>query len=376
MTERAATSASASFQAFFVEHSADLFVVLEQEGTLVDANPALAVLTGKSLAELRGQRLVDLIVEAERAEFGAVVSHVAASVGSVDHEASLVVGQGITRRIRWTFSRPAEGGHICGIGHDLTHELAAKREAALCAVLNHADNVAWAIDPDGTIFVHTGGGTRHLGMVPGQILGLNYFQLYAEVPPVREAGQKALAGEVIVEHDSRVFDRFFTAITVPVRGANGEITGVAGLTTDITTLKRTQQELEEKLALIEEQQRTIQDLSTPIIEVWKGVVAAPVLGALNGERADKLLERLLEYIVAKQIRFAVLDMTGAAVVDTATADALGRIVQAITLLGAEALLVGLSPSVAQTIVSLGISMTNVKTLRNLEEGLRYCMQRK
>lgn len=375
MTDNAVRSAS-SFHALFVEQSSDLFVVFEPEGTLLEANPAALVLIGKSLAELRGQRLADLIVDAERADFAAVLPHAATSADRVDHLARLVDGEGIARQIRWTFARAADSSHICGIGHDLTHELAAKRERALCAVLNHADNVAWAIDPDGTIFVHAGGGTKHLGMVPGQILGFNYFQLYANVPPVIAAGRQALAGEVVVEHDSRVFDRYFTAITVPVRAPNGDITGVAGLTTDITTLKTTQQELEEKLALIEEQQRTIQDLSTPIIEVWKGVVAAPVLGALNGERSDKLLERLLEYIVAKQIRFAVLDMTGAAAVDAATADALGRIVQAITLLGAEALLVGLSPSVAQTIVSLGISMTNVKTLRNLEEGLRYCMQRK
>lgn len=373
MTARASAT---SPQSLFVELSSDLFVLLELDGTLIEANPAYLVLTGKSADTLRDHRLGDVVVEGERADFQTALTWAANSAERVDHQAAVVDGDGATRQVRWAFTRIADTSHICGIGHDLTHELAAKRERAMCAVLNHAENVAWAIDPDGTIYVHTGGGTKNLGMVPGQILGLNYFQLYADIPPVREAGKKALAGEVIIEPESRVFDRFFTAITAPVRGPNGDVIGVAGLTTDITTLKRTQQELEEKLALIEEQQRTIQDLSTPIIEVWKGVVAAPVLGALNGDRADTLLERLLEYIVAKQIRYAVLDMTGALTVDAATADALSRIVQAISLLGAEALLVGLSPSVAQTIVSLGISMSSVKTLRNLEEGLRYCMQRK
>jgi rsbT co-antagonist protein RsbR len=360
----------------FTKYSSESFIVFQLDGVIVDANQASLGLTGRSLESLRGQRFQDLISDSDRADVEMLVSGIAKSSEPMEHQARIVDKEGGNRPMQWTFVLHEATSHICVIGRDLTHELAAKREAALTTVLLHAQNVAWAIERDGTFFVHTGGATKNLGMEPGQLLGLNYFQLYAEVPPVRDAAMKALTGEVVVDNDSLVFDRFFNAITVPVRAANGEIVGVAGLTTDITALKRTQKELEEKLALIEDQQRTIQDLSTPIIEVWKGVVAVPVLGTLSGERANKLMERLLEYIVTKQIRYAVLDMTGATAVDEGTADALGRIVQAISLLGAEALLVGLSPSVAQTIVALGISLSAVKTLRNLEEGLRYCMQRK
>lgn len=119
---------------------------------------------------------------------------------------------------------------------------------------------------------------------------------------------------------------------------------------ELTQVKR---ELSEKLALIERQQEAIRALSTPILQVWNGVLALPIIGAVDERRAADLTAGLLEAVSRQQARHVILDLTGVEVVDARTADLFARIMRAVSLLGAECLVCGIRPAVAQAMVATG-----------------------
>jgi rsbT co-antagonist protein RsbR len=129
---------------------------------------------------------------------------------------------------------------------------------------------------------------------------------------------------------------------------------------------------QEKLELIARQQQTIVTMATPIIQVWKGVLTLPIVGALDAARAADVMEQLLERIVATSAQAAIIDLTGVDSVDESTADHLLRIVRAIQLLGARAVITGIRPAVAQSIVALGVDLAALTPMANLEEGLKAC----
>ncbi|NUQ73453.1 MAG: XylR N-terminal domain-containing protein [Polyangiaceae bacterium] len=134
-------------------------------------------------------------------------------------------------------------------------------------------------------------------------------------------------------------------------------------------------ELEEKLALIEEQQSALAKLSTPIIKVWEDVLTLPIVGTVTASRAAAMKEELLHAIARTKSRFAILDMTGVDVVDTVTADHFMRIVRSVKLLGAHCMISGIRPAVAQTMTGLGVDMSQIDTCSTLEDALKLCMRR-
>jgi rsbT co-antagonist protein RsbR len=129
-------------------------------------------------------------------------------------------------------------------------------------------------------------------------------------------------------------------------------------------------ELEGKLETIEMQQAAIRDLSTPIIEVWGGVLCLPVVGIVDSQRSAEMTETLLETIVAKQARLAIVDITGIDVMDTKTADHFIKMAKAVRLLGAECIISGINPGIAQTLTHIGVDLTGVRTMRNLRDALQ------
>ncbi|AKU93615.1 RsbR, positive regulator of sigma-B [Labilithrix luteola] len=134
-----------------------------------------------------------------------------------------------------------------------------------------------------------------------------------------------------------------------------------------------QKELEEKLAMIETQRVAIKELSTPIIELWKGVLCLPVVGVLDSTRSAEMTEQLLNAIVDKKARCAIIDITGIQVMDTATADHFLRMTKSVRLLGARCLLTGVNPSIAQTVVHMGVDLSGLDVHRSLRVALERFM---
>lgn len=153
----------------------------------------------------------------------------------------------------------------------------------------------------------------------------------------------------------------------------GKVVRVCGSFREISEQRRREQELREKLDLIARQQRAIADLSTPIIQIWDGVLTLPLVGLLDAERAADITDRLLSEVTKTRARYAILDLTGVDAVDTATADRLLRIVRALRLLGAQGLLSGMGPLIAQSMVSLGVELAGLASHRTLRDALHACM---
>lgn len=129
-------------------------------------------------------------------------------------------------------------------------------------------------------------------------------------------------------------------------------------------------EEEEKNTLLEHLKLAVEQLSTPILEVWDDVIALPVIGVVDSQRAAVMMERVLMHVVANKSRVVILDVTGVEVVDSAIADHLVRMVKAVELLGARCIVTGLRPAVAQTLVSIGVDLGSMTTLRSLRHALR------
>jgi rsbT co-antagonist protein RsbR len=140
----------------------------------------------------------------------------------------------------------------------------------------------------------------------------------------------------------------------------------------VAELQRSQSVLEEKLETIQRQQLAIQDLSTPIIEIWDNILTLPVVGIVDSQRSLDMTERLLNRIVETQSRCVIIDITGVDVVDTMTADHFIKMTRAAKLLGCYCVVTGVSPEIAQTLVRIGINLDGVKTSRSLKDGLKDC----
>ena len=123
------------------------------------------------------------------------------------------------------------------------------------------------------------------------------------------------------------------------------------------------------------QRSTIEELETPVIEVWDRIVALPIVGTVDTTRAQTMTEKLLQKIVETKSEIVLLDITGVPVVDTAVARHLLETVSAARLLGAEVLLVGLTSRTAMTLVHLGIDLEGLTTRTSLAKGLELAFSK-
>lgn len=130
-------------------------------------------------------------------------------------------------------------------------------------------------------------------------------------------------------------------------------------------------ELEDKLATIDQQRAAIRELSAPIMEVWEGILCLPIVGVMDSGRSADMTDALLRAVVATRARCTIIDITGIEVMDTSTADHFIRMAKAVQLLGADCVLTGINPQIAQTIVHMGMDMEGVVTHRSLRDALQY-----
>ncbi|WP_437818649.1 STAS domain-containing protein [Sorangium sp. So ce1078] len=164
-------------------------------------------------------------------------------------------------------------------------------------------------------------------------------------------------------------ERFFSAKLSILRDPVSDRSGVTVVERDVTDRVRAEQALTERINVIQRQQEMIQVLSTPIIQVWDGVLALPLVGVIDSRRAASITESLLREIVSTQARVAILDLTGVDVVDSAIADHFLRIVRAVELLGTTCLISGIRPAVAQTMTQLGTGIEKARTFGTMRGAL-------
>ena len=121
--------------------------------------------------------------------------------------------------------------------------------------------------------------------------------------------------------------------------------------------------------------RTVRELSSPVVQVWENVLALPLVGGIDATRAKQITEELLTGIVKHQAEMVIIDITGVPVVDTQVANYILQTIKAASLLGAHCVLVGISAEVAQAMISLGVDLSAVTTLSNLQAGIQYALEK-
>ncbi|HKZ04580.1 MAG TPA: STAS domain-containing protein [Methylomirabilota bacterium] len=127
--------------------------------------------------------------------------------------------------------------------------------------------------------------------------------------------------------------------------------------------------------IIIRQQRELLELSTPVVTLWEGILGVPLIGTLDSERTQVVMESLLQRIVDSGAAIAIIDITGVPTVDTLVAQHLLKTVSAARLMGAECIISGIRPQIAQTIVHLGVDLGNVATKATLADALVLALSR-
>jgi rsbT co-antagonist protein RsbR len=166
-----------------------------------------------------------------------------------------------------------------------------------------------------------------------------------------------------------------TSTFVPMRDADGRITHILTTWKDITAEKQialAEQQRQEEL--IDQQTAVLAEVSTPLLTISDTTVVMPLVGAVDSRRVARMMDTLLSGVAESHASIVILDITGVSIVDTQVADAFIRASQAVNLLGAQVVLTGIRPEVAQTLVQLGVDLRSIITRGTLQDGITYALR--
>ncbi|WP_437978974.1 PAS domain S-box protein [Sorangium sp. So ce295] len=367
------------------------FHVVGMNGEILDCNPSFAGIVGYDRSELltmnigqidpRPPHEVVMVIEEikARGSLRFLARHRHKDGHLIDVEVSSHLVQSGDEQFFSAFSRP------------LTEQL--KREQALReseqkfrAIFDETSMFIGLLTPQGDLIERNRTMADFTGARPGEAHGGPLWQA-----PFWVGG--ASAGERIRECVRRAASGEPSSCEVKIHGPGGRVAtldlkmkpildtlGQSVLLIaegyDVTELRRAEAERAALQAqMIDAQEATIRELSTPLIPLDAGILVMPLVGRLDRVRIEQLLERLLQGVVAQRAATVILDVTGVAVVDAEIADSLIRAAQAVKLLGAEVILTGVGPEVAQTMVGIGIDLREIVTLSSLQSGLHHALGR-
>jgi PAS domain S-box-containing protein len=249
-------------------------------------------------------------------------------------------------------------------------------ESLLQAIVDNAPMPIYAKDLSGR-YILAG---RHAVEMAGIGLGETDFDAF---PPevaqrlvendreILEARQPKLYDETVMYGDRTVH---LYSIKFPLFDAEGNVSGVCGISADVTE-KREAQEKIRKLQeeMIRVQEVALRALSTPLIPIARGVLVMPLVGDVDRSRIHQVLETLLQGVTRSRARFALLDVTGVQSAGPELADGLLQAARAVRLLGAQVVLTGVQPALAQVLAGLGDGFSGIVVRGTLESGIAYAM---
>jgi rsbT co-antagonist protein RsbR len=235
-------------------------------------------------------------------------------------------------------------------------------------ILEQIPTPVMAVNTDFEIIYMNAAGRNFLGKSWETVRGSHCYELFdskhCQTPECRmrqaiENKESRSGRNEIPLEDRTLYIEYYA---VPLRDDKKNIIGGLEFVLDITGKVRDEKRLEE-------QSRTIREISTPAIELWDRVLVLPVLGVIDSMRAQQMTDTMLNKIKETSSKVIILDIQGVAAVDTAVANHLIKITKATRLMGCQCIISGISPAVANTIVQLGIDMGDIKTNSTLREAL-------
>lgn len=261
---------------------------------------------------------------------------------------------------------------------ELERQTIALREQAELLDLAHDAIVVRALD--GTITYWNRGAHKVYGFSREAALGRNVHSLLRAEAGLHEREAQLLAtdawdGELEMTHNNG-HPVIVTSRWVLKRDAAGAPEAVLQIDTDVTARKRAEAaEARRQDDLIKAQALAIEELSTPLIPITDEILVMPLIGMMDSVRAKQVMTNLLDGLAASRGKFAILDITGVPVVDTAVASAILKAAHAARLLGTEVILTGIRPEVAQTLVHIDANLQNITTRGTLQSGIAYAIKR-
>jgi len=255
------------------------------------------------------------------------------------------------------------------------------------ALTENAPYGVWMSTPEGVIeyanrashlmfgysYPPAGEGREMVGLMIEQCLSASSArQLQTQMPQILAGSswQGELEGR---RKDGSTFD-LLTLVFVIVNG-EGAPMAIAAIHRDITAQKQMEAEQERlNRENIEAQNRLIRELSAPLIPITQDILVLPLIGVIDSVRAQQIMESMLQGVQAYNAEVVIIDITGVPVLDTSVANYLIQMTSAAALLGAKSVLVGIMPSVAQTLVELGVDLSGIVTRNNLQGGVEYALR--
>jgi PAS domain S-box-containing protein len=257
-----------------------------------------------------------------------------------------------------------------------TPQIAAERELLQLLVANLKDYAIIMLDPKGNVLTWSSAAEQLKGWKASEIIGQHFSRFY----PVEDVQKGKTEMELQLAMQNGRFEdegwrvrkdgsRFWANVIVTcLRTTDGQVRGFGKITRDLTE-RRLAEERSRK-----QTQELLEMAAVPVVQVWEGIVLVPLIGTLDSQRTQQLMERVLNRVTETSSPVALLDITGVPSIDTQTAQHLIETIAAVRLLGAEVVLTGVRPSIAQTLVHLGIDLSNVTTRSSLSAGLRMAFE--
>jgi len=351
-------------------------IELDAGGVIVGWNPAAERVFGWQAAELVGRGLAPLMAEpaAAGAMFAALVA------GDPPARSPNRRSDGAALMCHWhsVVVRDEDGALdriYCEVRELGDEDAQRQRQQLMQALADHSPLGIFAKGPDGRYVYANHEFARSLGRAAAEVVGRDDFELFT--PAIAESLRRhdaaiIAAGTLSAREDRGVgpdSDRSYWSLKFPLHDEAGRVFAVCGLVNDITPLRRSEAE---RAAL---QQQVIAELSTPLLPLAAGVLAMPLIGAIDAARAELIMETLLAGVVQQRARAVILDLTGVRVVDGRAAQGLMQAARAAHMLGAASILTGISAELASALVELDVDLRGLVTLGSLRSGVEYALRR-
>jgi rsbT co-antagonist protein RsbR len=296
---------------------------------------------------------------------------VAAFVGGRIRSVAALARQGITTMTSPNLHRHLKSDLLLGMFEQSPVAMSLYDRSGLQVAMNNAQVVLFGVKPEQWIgrfnmltdpqLIASGSVERHQRVMNGETV---------VTPP------HSIIGRLSGIEDNLTEEHWIEAIYAPIGDGAGEVTHLLAVLRDVTREIAQGKEIEQAASALESQRAIIESLSTPVVQVWEGVLAMPLVGSIDSQRAMRIMEDLLTAIAERKAECVIIDITGVPVVDTQVAQYLIQAAQASMLLGCEVALVGIGVELAQTLVHLGVDFHTLNTLVNLQAGIAWAFSRR